>query len=52
MLDFIRIACTVPEVRVGDPVKNTEDICAWLDKAEEAGSDLVLFPDGQTCNGF
>ena len=53
MLDFIRIACTVPEVRVGDPAKNTEDICAWLDKAEEAGSDLVLFPElavtGYTC---
>ena len=53
MLDFIRIACAVPEVQVGNPVKNTEEICAWLDKTEEAGSDLVLFPElavtGYTC---
>ena len=45
MLDFMRIACIVPEVQVGNPVKNTEDICDWIDKAEEAGSDLVLFPE-------
>ena len=45
MLDFIRIACVVPEVRVGDPMKNTEDICVWLEKAEASGSDLVLFPE-------
>ncbi len=45
MLDFIRIACIVPEVCVGDPAKNTEDICHWLEKAENAGSDLVLFPE-------
>ena len=53
MLDFIRIACAVPEVQVGNPLKNTEDICAWLDKAEEAGSDIVLLPElaitGYTC---
>ena len=28
MLDFIRIACAVPPVRVGDVLKNVEDICA------------------------
>ena len=28
MLDFIRIACAVPPVRVGDVKKNVEDICA------------------------
>ncbi|MBE6983255.1 MAG: NAD(+) synthase [Ruminococcaceae bacterium] len=53
MLDFIRIACIVPEVQVGNPLKNTGDICAWLDRAEEAGSDLVLLPElaitGYTC---
>ena len=53
MLDFIRIACIVPEVQVGNPGKNTGDICAWLDRAEEAGSDLVLLPElaitGYTC---
>ena len=27
MLDYIRIACAVPPVRVGDVKKNTEDIC-------------------------
>ena len=53
MLDFIRIACAVPAVRVGDTVKNTEDICKWLDEAEREGCDLVLFPElavtGYTC---
>ena len=30
MLDYIRIACAVPAVKVGDVKKNTEDICACL----------------------
>ena len=32
MLDFIRIACAVPAVRVGDTAKNAEDICAYIEK--------------------
>ena len=34
MLDFIRIACAVPAVRVGDTAKNAEDICAYIEKAD------------------
>lgn len=53
MLDFIRIACAVPAVRVGDVRKNTEDICAYLEKADSQKADIVLFPEmaltGYTC---
>ena len=53
MLDFIRIACAVPAVKVGDVKKNTDDICAYLEKADAANADIVLFPElamtGFTC---
>ena len=53
MLDFIRVATAVPPVVVGDAVKNTEDICTYIAKADEAGCDVVLFPElaltGYTC---
>ena len=53
MLDFIRIACAVPPVRVGDVKKNVEDVCTKLREADVAGSDLVVFPElaltGYTC---
>ena len=53
MLDFVRIACAVPAVKVGDVRKNTEDICAYMEKADAADADIVLFPElcltGYTC---
>ena len=53
MLDFIRIGCAVPDVRVGDPEKNAEDICRWIEKADAQSCDLVAFPElavtGYTC---
>ena len=53
MLDFIRIATAVPPVVVGDTVKNTEDICHYIAKADGAGCDVVVFPElaltGYTC---
>ena len=53
MLDFVRIACAVPAVKVGDVRKNTEDICAFVEKADAANADIVLFPElcltGYTC---
>ena len=53
MLDYIRIACAVPAVKVGDVKRNTETVCSYLQKAEEAGADIVLFPElcltGYTC---
>ena len=45
MLDFIRIACAVPAVRVGDTAKNAEDICAYIEKADGEQADIVLFPE-------
>ena len=53
MLDFIRLACAVPKVRVGDVTQNTEDICAFIEKADRESADLILFPElsltGYTC---
>ena len=53
MLDFIRIACAVPPVRVADPRKNAEDHCAMLKAADEEQVDLLVFPElsltGYTC---
>ena len=45
MLDFIRIACAVPAVRVGDTAKNAEGICAYIEKADGERADIVLFPE-------
>ena len=45
MLDFIRIACAVPAVKVGDVEKNTADICAYMEKADAQNVDIVVFPE-------
>ena len=45
MLDYIRIACAVPAVKVGDVKKNTEDICKYIEKADAQNADIVLFPE-------
>lgn len=53
MLDFIRLACAVPAVQVGDIEKNVNDICAFLARADEQGVDVLVFPElavtGYTC---
>ena len=53
MLDFIRIACAVPAVKVGDVKKNVADICAFMEKADAENVDILLFPElavtGYTC---
>ena len=53
MLDFIRIACAVPEVKVGDVKKNAADICSFIEKADAARADVLLLPElaltGYTC---
>ena len=53
MLDFIRIACAVPQVAVGDVEKNTQTICDWMAKADAEKTDILLFPElaltGYTC---
>ena len=45
MLDFIRIACAVPEVKPGDVKKNAADICAFLEKADAQNVDVILFSE-------
>ena len=54
MLDYIRIACAVPAVKVGDVVKNTQDICSYMGKADSQNADIVVFPElsltGYTCS--
>ena len=53
MLDYIRIACAVPNIKVGDVKKNAEAICVYMEKADAANADIVLFPElcltGYTC---
>ena len=44
MLDYIRIACAVPPVKVADTVFNTEDICRMIATADASACDLVVFP--------
>ena len=45
MLDFIRIACAVPAVKVGDVKKNVADICTWMENADAQNVDILLFPE-------
>ena len=45
MLDFIRIACAVPAVKVGDVKKNTLDIISFMEKADAENVDLLVFPE-------
>ena len=45
MLDFIRIACAVPNVAVGNVAKNTEDICKLISDADGRSVDLLCFPE-------
>ncbi len=53
MLDYIRIGCAVPAVQVADTRKNTQDICRYIAQADEAGCDIIVFPElsitGYTC---
>ena len=53
MLDFVRVACAVPDVRVGDPLQNARKHCAILEKADAQKVDILAFPElsltGYTC---
>lgn len=54
MLDYIRIACAVPAVKVGDVEKNAEQICSWMRKADDRKADILLLPElaltGYSCD--
>ena len=45
MLDYIRIACAVPEVQVANVEKNTRDICGFMEKADAQNVDVLVFPE-------
>ena len=47
MLDYIRIACAVPPVKVADTLQNTGDICDKITEADRFGCDVVIFPQLQ-----
>ncbi len=53
MLDYLRLACAVPPVCVGDTEKNAKEICDYIVKADTENADIVLFPEmaltGYTC---
>ena len=53
MLDFIRIACAVPPVKLADPAKNAADICRYIAQADGQNTDVLVFPEmsltGYTC---
>ncbi|MGN0164913.1 MAG: NAD(+) synthase [Lachnospiraceae bacterium] len=53
MLDYIRVTSAVPRVSVADTDFNTQEICSKILEAEEADSDIVVFPElaitGYTC---
>ena len=46
MLDFVRVACAVPPVTVGDPLKNAWDHCAILEEADARNGDVPMDEDG------
>ena len=53
MLDYIRIGCAVPEVKVADVNANRAAIIAQMHQAQEQDVDLLVFPElcitGYTC---
>ena len=45
MLDFIRIACAVPDVAVANVKHNAQEICKYIAQADEQNVDLLIFPE-------
>ena len=45
MLDFIRIACAVPDVAVANVEHNAQEICKYIAKADEKQVDVLVFPE-------
>ncbi len=50
---FIKVAAVTPEIKVGDPFFNAEQICKGIDEAEQKGAKIIVFPElcltGYTC---
>ena len=45
MLDFIRMACAVPAVQVGNIEKNAQEICRFMAQADGQQVDVLTFPE-------
>ena len=45
MLDFIRIACAVPDVAVANVEHNAAEICKYIAEADKKNVDLLVFPE-------
>ncbi len=50
---FIKVAAVTPQIKVGDPYYNAEQICIGIDEAEQKGAKIIVFPElaltGYTC---
>ena len=50
---FVKLAAAVPEILIAAPTKNTDAICALIDKAYDEGVHVLAFPElsltGATC---
>lgn len=50
---FIKVAAVTPEIQVGNPYYNAEQICRGIDEAEQKGAKIIVFPElcltGYTC---
>ena len=45
MMDFLRIACAVPRVSLGDPKANAREMAGQMAQAEGQNADLLVFPE-------
>lgn len=45
MLDFIRMACAVPRVQVGNTAHNAREICRFIAQADEKQVDVLILPE-------
>ena len=45
MLDYLRLACAVPTLRVADVTYNTQKICEKIAEADAKDADLIVFPE-------
>ncbi len=45
MLDFIRIACVVPDVAVANVEHNAQEICKYIAEADGKQVDVLVFPE-------
>ncbi|MGN0158292.1 MAG: NAD(+) synthase [Brotaphodocola sp.] len=42
---FLRVAAATPKIKVADTIFNREEICKMIEKADEAGVGLLVFPE-------